>query len=74
MTHRSEGMFNLVDPASGWKVDLTTLDDVIISRLEWSPLPDATVFQIGVSTGGIAPHTRRSPMCGSSPASLSRSP
>lgn len=63
-THRSEGMFNAIDAASGWKVDLihrkdrpfshaefarriatelddvplavATLEDVILSKLEWA--------------------------------------
>lgn len=65
-SHRSEGMFNLIDPSSGWKVDLihrkdrpfsreeferrvptvldevplavATLEDVILSKLEWAHL------------------------------------
>lgn len=38
-THRTGGMFNVIDASSGWKVDLIhRKEDVIRSKLEWAHL------------------------------------
>lgn len=51
--HRDEGLFNVIDPASGWKVDLIVRKDRDFSREEFGRRTSITFEEIQMSIASV---------------------